>query len=80
MINNKAIKITNQGQITLPKSIRALLDSESIKLEVDNNNIIRIVPIKDVAGSLTQYAKKIDETDLNIIREKAWEESIKGRF
>jgi AbrB family looped-hinge helix DNA binding protein len=80
MITNRAIKITDQGQITLPKYIRALLDTESIKLEVDNNNIIRIVPIKDVAGSLTQYAKKIDETDFNIIREKAWEESIKGRF
>jgi AbrB family looped-hinge helix DNA binding protein len=80
MINNRAIKITDQGQITLPKYIRDLLGTESIKLEVGNDNVIRIVPIKDVAGSLTQYAKKIDETDFNIIREKAWEESIKERF
>lgn len=80
MINNRAIKITDQGQITLPKYIRDLLSTESIKLEVGNDNVIRIVPIRDVAGSLTKYAKKIDETDFNIIREKAWEESIKGRF
>jgi AbrB family looped-hinge helix DNA binding protein len=80
MINNRAIKITDQGQITLPKYIRDLLGTESIKLEVGNDNLIRIVPIRDVAGSLTKYAKKIDETDFNIIREKAWEESIKGRF
>jgi len=80
MINNRAIKITDQGQITLPKYIRDLLGTESIKLEVGNDNVIRIVPIRDVAGSLTKYAKKIDETDFNIIREKAWEESIKGRF
>jgi AbrB family looped-hinge helix DNA binding protein len=80
MINNRAIKITDQGQITLPKYIRDLLGTESIKLEVGNDNVIRIVPIRDVAGSLTKYAKKIDETDFNIIREQAWEESIKGRF
>ena len=80
MINNRAIKITDQGQITLPKYIRDLLGTESIKLEVGNDNVIRILPLKDVAGSLTQYAKKIDETDFNIIREKAWEESIKERF
>jgi len=80
MINNRAIKITDQGQITLPKYIRDLLSTESIKLEVGNDNVIRIVPIRDVAGSLTKYAKKIDETDFNIIREQAWEESIKGRF
>ncbi len=80
MINNRAIKITDQGQITLPKYIRALLGTENIKIEVDNNNVITILPLKDVAGSLTQYAKKIDETDFNIIREKTWEESIKGRF
>lgn len=80
MINNRAIKITDQGQITLPKYIRDLLGTESIKLEVGNDTVIRIVPIRDVAGSLTKYAKKIDETDFNIIREQAWEESIKGRF
>ena len=80
MINNRAIKITDQGQITLPKYIRDLLGTESIKLEVGNDNVIRIVPIRDVAGSLTKYAKKIDETDFNIIREQALEESIKGRF
>ena len=80
MINNRAIKITDQGQITLPKYIRDLLGTESIKLEVGNDNVIRIVPIRDVAGSLTKYAKKIDKTDFNIIREQAWEESIKGRF
>jgi AbrB family looped-hinge helix DNA binding protein len=80
MINNRAIKITDQGQITLPKYIRDLLGTESIKLEVGNDNVIRIIPLKDVAGSLTQYARKIDQPDFNIIREEAWKKSIEGRF
>ena len=80
MNNNRAIKITTQGQITLPKYIRNLLATENVKLEVDSDNIIRIIPIKDVAGSLTQYAKKIDGTDFNTLRNQAWEERIKGRF
>ncbi len=79
-VSIKAIKITDQGQITLPKYIRELLGTENIKLEVADDNVIKIVPIKDVAGSLTQYAKKIEETDFNVIRQKAWEESTKGRF
>ena len=41
MNNNRAIKITSQGQITLPKNVRNILATEIVRLEVDIDNIIR---------------------------------------
>ena len=52
-------------------------------MEVGDNNIIRIVPVRDVACSLTKYARRIDEVEFDDIRKKAWGDCLiatKARF
>jgi len=50
-------KISSKGQVTIPKKIRDLLGTDIIKFKVEDN-VIKIEPIEDVAGSLSKYAKK----------------------
>jgi len=76
----KSITISSKGQISLPKEIVKHLDSRALRLEILNDNEVKIIPIRDVAGRLSQYAKNIDSNDWNAVREQAWLESIKGRF
>jgi AbrB family looped-hinge helix DNA binding protein len=65
--------ITVKGQITLPKAIRAFLDSRIIEIDVVNDEVV-IRPVKNVGGSLASYAKKREPKPLSEIREEVWEE------
>lgn len=76
-MNSKPITINEHGQITIPKRFRELLNSPSITLEQENDgsNIIRLIPVQDVGGSLSSYA--LDESiELRDERKKAKEEEI----
>jgi AbrB family looped-hinge helix DNA binding protein len=53
---HKISKISSKGQITLPKSVRERLGSKLVRLISDDDGV-RIEPVRDVAGSLKQYAK-----------------------
>jgi bifunctional DNA-binding transcriptional regulator/antitoxin component of YhaV-PrlF toxin-antitoxin module len=72
MITN-AIKITSSGQVTLPKRIRNILNTNTISFEVDANNEIKVRPIYSVAGALKSYSKDLT---FNEAREKAEQELI----
>jgi len=50
-------KITSKGQITIPKEIRKILNSNVIEFEVIEGNVV-IKPVKSIGGSLSKYAKK----------------------
>ena len=63
-------KISSKGQVTIPKKIRDLLGSNVIKFKVEDN-VIKIEPIEDVAGSLSKYAKK--GVSFEQERQIAWE-------
>ncbi|MEW6713130.1 MAG: AbrB/MazE/SpoVT family DNA-binding domain-containing protein [Candidatus Riflebacteria bacterium] len=65
--------ITVKGQVTLPKAIRAFLDSRIIEIDVVNDEVI-IRPVKNVGGSLASYAKKRELKPLSEIREEVWGE------
>lgn len=60
----KAFTISSKGQIVIPNKFIDHLNSKVVKLEISDNQEVRIIPIKDVAGSLTGFIKKQTSTDL----------------
>ena len=65
--------ITAKGQITLPKAIRAFLDSRIVEIEIVNDEV-RIRPVKNMGGSLARYAENREPKSLTEIREEVWGE------
>jgi AbrB family looped-hinge helix DNA binding protein len=65
--------ITAKGQITLPKAIRAFLDSRIIEIDMVGDEV-RIRPIKNMGGALAGYAKDREPKPLSEIREEVWGE------
>jgi AbrB family looped-hinge helix DNA binding protein len=72
---NSTIKITKKGQITLPKKVRQLLNSNIIELEIVDNNIA-LKPIRSISGSLGVYA---DKPPSSSERDKAWEKAVNDK-
>ncbi|HBR16804.1 MAG: hypothetical protein A3G39_05045 [Deltaproteobacteria bacterium RIFCSPLOWO2_12_FULL_43_16] len=66
----KAVKITSKGQVTIPKEIRDLLESNIIEFEMAGGNIM-LKPVKSIGGSLSGYTKKY--VPLKAVREVVWE-------
>ena len=50
----KTAKVTSKGQVTIPKEIRDILDSEVVEFEVENDVVV-LRPVKRVAGKLRSY-------------------------
>ncbi len=63
-------KITSKGQVTLPKEVRDLLDTDIITFEIIDHNVM-IRPIHKVSGSLRDYKKDIS---FEKARNDAWSE------
>lgn len=53
----KTAKISSKGQITLPKVARSALGTDSVRIVVEDGQV-RLEPVPDLAGSLSQYADK----------------------
>ena len=72
----ESIKITQKGQVTIPKEIRNKLQATSVYFEVINDDIV-IRPVKDAAGSLCEFAKNA-KTGMSIqeMKNMAWEEAV----
>ena len=51
----KTAKVSSKGQITLPKQVRTLLHSDMVRIVVEDD-IVRIEPVGELAGSLKRYA------------------------
>jgi AbrB family looped-hinge helix DNA binding protein len=74
-----AVKITRKGQVTIPKKIRDILKTNSVYFEIENNNIV-VRPVRDAAGSLSEYAKNVSAgTPFEKIKEKAWEDAVREK-
>ena len=76
----KPITLSSKGQIALHKYVVKHLNSKALKLEILNDNEVKIVPIRDVAGRLSAYGRNVDTDDFNKIRTQAWEEAVGKRF
>lgn len=65
-----SVKITNKGQITIPKEVRNVLGSNIVSFEMMNGKVV-INPVKSVAGILKEYSK--DRGSFQEARNAAWE-------
>ena len=73
----KLVRISSKGQITLPKAVRDLLQTDVVRIVVEDGRV-RIEPIKDVAGSLKRYARGY--VPLEKIRDRAWQEALREKY
>lgn len=74
-----AVKITQKGQVTIPKEIREKLKTDAVYFEVEGDMVI-VRPVKDAAGSLKQYAKNVKPgLSMKEMKEKAWEEAVREK-
>ncbi len=74
-----AVKITKKGQVTIPKEIRDILKTNTVYFEVEDDTVI-VKPVRDVAGSLSEYAKNVKPgTSMKKIKEMAWEEAVREK-
>ncbi len=80
-MNSKPLTINEHGQITIPRKFREILKSLTVVLEQDSekSNVIKLVPVPDVGGSLSEYAKE-DFIDFKNARDSAWENVVTDKF
>lgn len=71
-----AAKISSKGQVTLPRQVRQALGSNIVEFDIVDQKVV-LMPVKSVAGSLSQYAA--GETPLAEVREKVWQEVADAR-
>jgi bifunctional DNA-binding transcriptional regulator/antitoxin component of YhaV-PrlF toxin-antitoxin module len=72
----KTAKISSKGQITLPQAIRDVLKSDTVRIILEGD-VIRIEPVKELAGSLKQYAEVYVPHES--AREQAWSEAVREK-
>lgn len=68
----KVMKVSSKGQVTLPREVRQILGSDVVTYDVSDGRVL-LLPVKDVGGSLKEYAGKTP-VPFRRAREKAWEE------
>lgn len=69
-------KITRKGQVTIPKEIRDLLESDIVEFELTGGKVV-VKPVKSVGGSLSRYSRRY--APLKDIRDKVWEKVAHDR-
>lgn len=73
------VKITRKGQVTIPKKIREKLNASAVYFEVAND-IVMMKPVRDAAGSLTEYAGNVAPgISMKRMKDRAWEEAVRGK-
>ena len=50
--------ITSKGQLTLPKAVRKILDTNTVEIEVIDDEV-RLKPVRSVAGALGKSAVNV---------------------
>lgn len=72
----KVVKVSAKGQITLPRGVRELLHSDTVRIVADQD-AIRIELVRDLAGSLSRYARSSVSTDE--AKDAAWTEAMREK-
>ena len=74
-----AVKITQKGQVTIPREIRDILKTNTVFFEVVDNMVV-VKAVRDAAGSLSEYAKNVKPgTPMKKMKEGAWEEAVREK-
>ena len=72
------VRITQKGQVTIPRKIRDKLGSKVVEFDIVDDQII-IRPLTSVAGSLSAYNRK-ESVPFKEAREKAWDEISREKY
>ena len=71
-------KITEKGQVTIPRKIREKLNSEVVEFEIVDDTVL-IKPVRSVAGSLRAYSHK-GPRSFEEARVEAWGGMVKEKY
>ena len=71
-----AVKLTQKGQVTIPKEIREKLKSNTVYFEVEDDTVM-VKPVRDAARSLNEYAGNVKPgASMKQMKDKAWEVAV----
>ena len=71
-----AVKLTQKGQVTIPKEIREKLKSNTVYFEIEDDTVM-VKPVRDAAGSLNEYAGNVQlGASMRRMKDKAWEVAV----
>lgn len=74
-----AVKITQKGQVTIPKEIRDKLKANAVYFEVEDD-IVMVKPVRNAAGSLSEYAGNVKPgASMKQMKDKAWEVAVREK-
>ena len=74
-----AVKLTQKGQVTIPKEIREKLKSNTVYFEIEDDTVM-VKPVRDAAGSLNEYAGNVQlGASMRQMRDKAWEVAVREK-
>ncbi|OGW33662.1 MAG: hypothetical protein A2X58_12930 [Nitrospirae bacterium GWC2_56_14] len=74
-----AVKITQKGQVTIPKEVRDKLNSTSVYFEV-KGDVVMVRPVRDAAASLHDYARNVKPSaSVKQMKDKAWEAAVREK-
>ena len=71
-------RISRSGQITLPRTVRAALGTDRVRIILENGQV-RIEPSPDPGGSLQRYARK-PRIPFKQERDQAWEAVVRDKY
>jgi len=75
-METEAVKITQKGQVTIPKKIREQLKANAVYFEVVNDEVV-VRPVRDAAGALSEYARNVNPgISIQQMKDSAWEEAV----
>ena len=74
----RTAKVSRSGQITLPRTVRAALGTDRVRIILENGQV-RIEPSPDPGGSLQRYARK-PRIPFKQERDQAWEAVIRDKY
>ena len=64
-------RVTRKGQVTIPKRVRDLLQSQEVEFVVEGDTVI-LRPSRSVRGSLSRYA----DPQARLAEEGAWPRAV----
>ncbi|MFH1015234.1 MAG: AbrB/MazE/SpoVT family DNA-binding domain-containing protein [Nitrospirota bacterium] len=74
-----AVKITQKGQVTIPKEIRDKLKANAVYFEVEDDTVM-VKPVRNAAGSLSEYAGNVKPgASMKQMKDKAWEVAVREK-
>jgi AbrB family looped-hinge helix DNA binding protein len=75
-----SVKITRKGQVTIPKEIRAKLNASAVYFDI-HDDVVIIKPVRDAAGSLSEYARNVKRgASMKRLKQKAWEQAVREKI